>query len=519
MPPDAPESYDPAETITCRPSGEWWQLVGAAGFFGVVAGLGVLLPSNPPPLHPVAETAFFGTVSLASLLTAAWLTWWTLRACIRADSDGLRWNSGFGWKSARWEEVQDFYDTLPVRAGRNSLRAAIKAPAGAVSFGRQWTDVGPLRALVARRALNAATNEWGLLGTRPCDPWPRVFRSDTWQNIWTPRIILKLVLTGFGYVFAKPIQQAASLAGLVGWPMKLALFAPYLFLLLLYAGPVLFVLAQCRAAGRRRAECITVDTEGIVFEDGTRRIEAAWADVTGYEIASGAGALASRYIVETRQGSFNFLAALSGAMLLKAIIQRYAQNSVDKEWRARVDPEALGGEAARWSGGEVGIGGRVYHSRTRAHRAMLGLPFSICLTMGFVCWATSQGLMPGTGLAGPVCGVLFFGLMFVGCCRAYRVCRIETDSDGLTRITPLGRRRLTWGQIEDYFLTEGGGIVAGHGGRLGFGSGIVGADELKEEIARQAVNCGGKAWERKPTRTAPDARRRGRTGPESSGPD
>lgn len=517
MPPDTPKSYDPAEIVTCRPPGEWWQLVWATVFFGAIAGTGALLPAAPSSLHPVQEAIFFGTVSVASLFAAAWLTWWTLKARILADASGLRWRGGFGWKSARWEGVQDFYDRLPVQSGRDSLQAVIKTSSGTVSFGRQWTNVGPLRALVARRVTDAAASEWGLLGTRPCDPWPRVFRYDTWQNVWTPCIILKLVLTGFGYTFVKPVQQAAGLAGLVGWPMKLALFAPYLILLLLYAGPVLFVLAQYRAAGRRRAERITADTEGIVFEDGARRIEAAWADLTGYEVAS--GALSARYVVETRRGDFDFLAALSGAMLLKAIIQRYAQDAADEEWRARVDPEALGGEAARWSGGRVGVGARVYHSRTRAHRAMLGLPLGMCLTMGFVCWATSQGLTPGTGLAGSVCGALFFGLMFVGCRHTHRVYRIETDADGLTRITPLGRRRLAWDQVEDYWLTsEGGGVVAGRGERLSFGSGIVGRDELKEETARRAVNCGGRAWERKPTRTAPDARRRGRTGPESSGP-
>ena len=385
MPSDAPEIPDPADTVTCRPSGEWWQLVGSAGFFGVMAGTGALLPANPPPLHPVLEAVFFGTVSVACLLAAAWLMWWTLTARILADASGLRWRGRFGWKSARWEEVRDFYDDLPVRAGRDSGQATIKAPSGTVSFSRQWTNVGPLRALVARRAANAATGEWGLLGTRSCDRWPRVFRYDTWQNIWAPRILLKLVLTGFGYAFAKPIQQAVGLAGLVGWPMKLALFAPYLLIFFLYAGPLLFVFAQYRAAGRRRAERIRVDMEGIVFEDGARRFEAAWADVTGYQIAGGAGALSARYVVETRQGEFDFLAALSGATLLKAIIQRYAENAADREWRARVDPEALGGEAARWSGGEVGSGARVYHYRTRAHRAMLGLPLGLCVAIALVC--------------------------------------------------------------------------------------------------------------------------------------
>ncbi|MDQ2798531.1 MAG: hypothetical protein M3Y13_02685, partial [Armatimonadota bacterium] len=77
----------------------------------------------------------------------------------------------------------------------------------------------------------------------------------------------------------------------------------------------------------------------------------------------------------------------------------------------------------------------------------------------------------------------------------------------LTQITPQGRRRLLWGQIEDYRLSdEGNGIVEGRGKRLRFGKRIVGYEELKDEIARRATECSGREWHQKATRTSQDGR-------------
>jgi hypothetical protein len=317
------------------------------------------------------------------------------------------------------------------------------------------------------------------------------------QNIWTPRVLLKLILTALGYLLTKPLQQAMSQAGQVGWGVTLAGLGVYVLLTASVGAFFLMPLTLYRAAGRRKAERITADTNGLVFEDGARRVEAAWADVTGYGLVPGPGALTVRCVVETRQGHFDFLPVLGGVTLLQAIIQRYAQDAADKEWRPRVDVETLGGEAARWSGGRVGVGARVYHYRTRANRAFLWLPLGLCVTFGFEAWAAWRGVLPGTPAVGMVCAAAAFGLMFLSGWQAYRACRIETDEDGLTQVTPLGRRRLAWGQVEDYWLTGEyhSGVVQGRGERLRFSRGIVGYEELKDEVARRATECGGKAWE------------------------
>lgn len=496
MPTDVLTS-DSNATVSCHPPALNWIFVVLCAPTGVMMWFGAHNPTKTGP-PSAGDVIFVQTSAIALLVTAAVLAMWQMRARIVADADGPRWRRFGGWKSVRWEEVRDYYDRLPSQAQRNSFSAVIKTAAGPVCFNSDWTDAAALRDLVERRATNAAVREWGILGSRPCDPWPRVFRYDTWQNIWTPRILLKLALTALGYLLTPPLQQAMSQAGQVGWGVTLAGLGVYVLLIASLGAFFLMPLAQYRTAGRRKAERIRADTNGTVFENGARRVEAAWADVTGYGIAPGSGVLAVRYVVETRQGDFDFLAVLGGATLLQAIIRRYAEDAADKEWRPRTDPEALGGEAARWSGGRVGGGARVYHYRTRVYRALLGAPLSLCLTMGFMSWVAKQGLLPGSQAAGMMCLAAALGLVFFGGWYAYRVRRIETDEDGLTQVTPWGRRRLTWGQVKDYYLTGeyNSGVVQGRGGRLRFSRGIVGYEELKEEIARCAVECGGKGWER-----------------------
>ena len=471
-------------------------------FFAFMCGLGVMLPFNPPlptPAAQMAQTAFFGGVSVVCLLGAVLAAWWMLQARMETDSDGLRWRGLFGWKLARWEEVRDYYTRLPSQShGQKHSRAILKTARGSLSFGSQWTNLEALREQTERLATQAAAQEWGIWGSRPCDPWPRVFRYDTWQNIWTPRLILALILPGLIYVFARPLNQAISLAGMVSWPMKLGLFAPYLLLFLMYGGPLFLMFIQFRTAGRRKTERITADTHGIVFDDGARQVEASWADVTGYGIVHGPGMLTVRYVVETPQGGFDFLPSLSDVFLFKVIVQRYSAHSVDTRWQPRVDSETLGGEAARWSGGRVGVGARVYHYRTRSYRALLWLPAGLCLTMLPMAILAAQGLTRGGSALGYLLLAGGFGLVSLGGWYAYRFCRIETDEDGLTQITSMSRRRMAWGQVEDYWLTGeyNNSVVTGRGEKISFRREIVGYEELKEEISRRATECDGKAWER-----------------------
>ena len=499
MPTDAPDSPNPAATVSCRPPALNWVFVILCASIGVMAWFGAHNPSKAGP-PSAADVIFVQTFAVSLLLTAAALAAWQTRIGIVADADGLRWRRFGGWEAASWEEVRDFYDQLPSQAQgrRSSMSAIIKTLTGDVRFSSEWANADAVRGQVERRATRAVVREWNILGSRPCDSWPQAFDYGAWSNRWMALILSVMLLVFLACTLARPILRTVSQFGADGWGVTLAMLGVFVVLILSKGALFLLIIGRYREAGRRRSEHITADTRGIVFDDGARRVEAAWAEVIGYGVTSGRNALMLRYAVETRRGDFDFLAEIRQALLLMAIIQHYAENSVDREWHLRDDIRTLGGEAARWSGGRVDVGARVYHYRTRADRALLWLPLAFCMAWGFLSWAGWQGLLPGTQAAGPFCAAVVCGLVFLGGWYAYRVCRIETDEDGLTQVTPWRRRRLVWGQVESYWLTGeyNNGVVQGRGERLRFSRGIVGYEELKEEIARRATECGGKAWER-----------------------
>ena len=521
MPTDAPDP-NPAATVCCRPPRVYWVWVLFPTVYGAIAAATSHAPTKAGPPSPM-ETAIWEAISAFCLLGVLGVVLWLVHACVISDQDGLRWRGMGPWRTARWDEVRDYYGKIPTRQQRSygvaspTTVSVVQTAAGIVGVTNLWSGADALREQVERHSVHGPMSGWEILGTRAVDPWPRVFSYNTLENRWAPRVWTKLFLTFVIYLLLKPAMQLPTMAGLVGWAMTLTTAALYLLLVGSIGLIFLVPLAQYRAAGRRRAERITADTHGITFEDDARRVEAAWPDVIGYGIAHGKGALV-QYVVETRQGDFDFLTNIKQATLLRAIIRRYAEEVPDKEWRLRTDPEALGGEMARWSGGRVGIGARVYHYRTRANRAVLGLPLTLCLALWLMAGLAWQGLLPGFNVLFVASAGAFYGLVFLGGWYAYRACRVETDEDGLAQITPFARRRLLWDQVEDYWLTGdyNSGVVRGRGERLRFGKGIVGYEELKEEIARRAPPCGGKAWERQATTPSPDGRRRGRLGPESS---
>lgn len=447
------------------------------------------------------------------------MLWWRLHARILARSDGLRWLGLGGWKSVRWEEVTDYYEKQPTqaqgssRSSRIAVVSVVKTPAAKFSFTSAWSDAEALRAQITFHAVSSQAQHWEIKGTRLVDAWPRVFDYDTRENRWAPRLWFKLFSAYVFYLLIQPALKLTAMVGGIGWAMTLTAAALYLLLIGSFGLIFLLPLAQYRAANRRKTERITVDPNGIIFESETQRVEALWLEVTGYYIVNGQGLLI-QHAVETQNGSFDFLPSVRNAALLKEIIQRYAKASADQQWRSRVDMEVLGSEAARWTGGKIGVGRRVYHYRNRMNRALLWMPLLSCLLCGLLAVLTWQGLLPGGNVLYQ--GILGAanGLAALVSYRAYRTCRIETDDEGLTQMTLLGKHRLRWSQIENYFLTkERNGIVMGRDKRVRFSPKIAGYDELKAEITSK-TECGGKAWEQAAAKTAQDRRRRGTTMPE-----
>ncbi len=424
---------------------------------------------------------------------------WARRGAIIADETGLRWRGLGAWKSANWGEVRDYSVGQSQKSSSVTITPAfIETSAGRIKFSSQWTNAKPLQKAIKRHATSAAPQEWEMIGTRPCDPWPRVFGYNTFSNRWSPRLLLKLLLMFVVYVLVKPALGLTGLVALIGWRMTLTTAALYLVLTLPLAIMLLvFPLREYQAVQKRMGQRITLSPDGLIFEDGMRRIDARWEEITGYGIV-GTG----KYVVETGSGAFDFLGSVANSLLLRENVRQYAVQSADTEWKARVDAEALGGEAARWSSGQVGIGARVFHYQTRSYRMMLGGGLSIFLLGWGLGIATALGWLPGGNPPPPTVSifgsVLSIALFLYGW-RLYWHCGVHLDEDGLTQFTPLWQTRILWTQISDFYLADGSaGTVEGRDGRrIQFSSMIVGREELMAEIARRAAHCGRTVWEKR----------------------
>lgn len=504
---------DDTTVVCCRlPRANWTYLL-LPGIYGVMAAWAAHSPNkNGPP--NLTETTVWESISVLCLLMVLGMAWWLLRACIICNSAGLRRRGLGGWKSVCWEEVTDYYEKLPTRTQRSvsakqpTVVSVAETPFGLWGVSNLWSNASALRVQIAFHAVKSRAQQWEIKGTRLVDPWPRVFDYDTCENRWAPRIWFKLFSAYVFYLLIQPALKLTAMVGGIGWAMTLAAAALYLLLMGSFGLIFLLPLAQYRAANRRKTERITVDPNGIIFESETQRVEALWPEVIGYHSVNGQGLLV-QYAVETQNGSFDFLPSIRNAALLKEIIQRFAKASADQQWCSRVDMEVLGGEAARWSSGRVGAGSRVYHYRNRMNRALLWLP----LMLGFVFLLSAilawQGLAPGQNMLPSLIATAANGLIALLGYYAYRTCRIETDDEGLTQITLLGKRRLRWPQIENYFLAkERNGIVIGRVERIMFSPQIAGYDDLKAEIASKAASDG--TWEQEAAQCTQDGLRRGR---------
>ena len=177
-----------------------------------------------------------------------------------------------------------------------------------------------------------------------------------------------------------------------------------------------------------------------------------------------------------------------------------ATAAADRDWRAREETSALGGEAARWESRQGGAEARRYHYQTRSNRALLWGPFAFGLTGLLLTGLAGRGLLPGADWRLCAAWACFWFMILAVGWRVYRSYAILVDDAGLTQTTLLGRRFLPWPQVRDYSLltwggAESGGVVIGRDCRITFSAGVVGREELKAEIQRCANECAGKEWE------------------------
>jgi len=481
---------------------------------GVIFGLPglMILLLVSVSLHTPADWAKAGTLGLSFFSPAILLIVWTVRGTIEADEQDLRWRDLGRWRVAAWSEISDYYEQ-PVQTSSTASTSrvpqmTVETGAGKLRFGAGWSNVSALKELVEQNATSARAKAWGVLHERPED-LPHVFHYDTAINRNTLPVLRRLhnytlaaVLISFVIAWAKTHT----------WPTWHWFLTP-IGLFVLAKSIVLLALQPTYAETRRRLnQRITVQPDRLIWEDGDRRIDAPWEDVSKYFVSG------MRYVVVTKQGSFDFLATLRELELLQKLIRRYAvhaprpkptQNASAPLWPyGGAIPNDLVTRPAK--AGQ--LDGRTYNYRTSNFAAAIGAVFVLLSVVGSITGASIfsslvSGVRPASGEI--VCGLVALAclLCLIGFCAQYFASTLTLDEAGLTQRALFVRRFIAWEQVQDFY--ESGsfdltfGNVIGPYTRIRFWNAIADADELKAEIARRAVNSRRREWGR---RTSPRLR-------------
>ncbi|WP_348221617.1 hypothetical protein [Capsulimonas sp.] len=371
------------------------------------------------------------------------------------------------------------WDTLVVEAGGAKLRL--------IPFTKHfWRNTNEFRAAVSARALSSVVGEWKALGCRQNELISLEFVYPTSTHRRKVFISTSLWLgstfgMGFGIVHSSEVIALG-----MGWLTSLMLGVTVFFTTSMWwVGTFLNMEAL-----RRKRHHIATGVEGISFSDGVHRIHAPWASITRYERTDLGEILATRqrYVVHTSDGDFDFTPAITDFLLLDRIIREQAA-----EYQFNVsttETDALGGESACWSGGYAGKGDRIFHYRTRGHRALLWMGTLMTLVLPF---AYQIGLYaeiphhPGDPPPAAIYSIIVLVTMW-GWGRYYSA-RIEISEIGISEHSAFGTKHLRWTEIVS--VTESNNVITLHGDgkKVRYWDTIVNAADLDSEIERRAVKC------------------------------
>ncbi len=500
--------------IVCRPSrSNWWVVV----FFGAVCASLLTLPLFPTERQkPFSTGDWIALCCLVALLSVLPLYFGLLisRAVVAVNGFGLCWRGALGrMRCVRWSEVNDYYEL----SSSGKTYSVIETSAGKLRLNSIVDNASQreaLRRFIQAHATQARSKEWDVQGARPEDDWPQTFDYNTSDYRFMkvapfvmPLLILLMVCMKAGTNITRVPQTFIEIFKSSG-PVVGVLFAlTTLVILSLYPLMIMAMLPSPAALRARRQQRITATLDSIVFEDAQigRRLEATWDEITEYFTTLDASQVkiksVPRHVVVTAQGEFDFMRGIRHGTRLRAIIRRYAVNAQTKKWQHRgdVSTTALGGETSRWSGGAPGVGQRIYSYRTRLNRALMWLPTFMALVAPLRVYLAQFGMVRNPE---PVFDIVFAVLMcslpLWGWWRYYAA-SIRIDEAGITQQTWRGPPFIAWDAVEEYHKSGEEsyvfGNVLGAGTRIRFWLSIADAEELKEEIARRAVNSRTRKWE------------------------
>jgi hypothetical protein len=415
----------------------WFLVLFFAGIGALCVSLPFLFPSRPEQ-QDNGDIVFILVGGLLFLLLSLLGIFYLLYTEIRATEEGLCWRTWRGWKSARWDEVTDFYEKRIEKAN------IIETPAGNITIQNEiWTNWKPLREIVARRANKALNSEWAERGARQQERWPLVFDYDTPDNRYAGRFFTLMglmLLVAFVILMTEPGPRAArnvpELGGL------------FLVISLLTALGIRIAYNTQRQAIRERGQQrITATSDGVTFEDGQNRLYFAWEDISlVYKEAGGGLSSFARYIVVGMKGQFDYTAALRDGPMLSLLLTHRAPKAVEQGLDFQTDVEDLGNQENL-----TGIGEHIYHYRTRSNRMLVWMAAMPALAGVLMVWMHLRGWTVRENNYEAWILAILFTIPALWAWWRYRAASIRTDATGITQYGLFGKRFVAWNDVRDYW--------------------------------------------------------------------
>ena len=341
-------------------------------------GAPLLAQSDPPPHASIWLIALitwpFGGFFLFCL---AWMVWELTRGEVRADDDGITWRRGFAArKSARWEEIRDFY-LHTTQTGTHR----VQTDNGTLELSSTFLGVEALIEIIPRRAINAPARAWEVRGYRSQGDWSQSLAVWSKSQEWAaPAMSALLILSGVA-LLALSLSEPRNLRPSLGflWDSLVPLLALIFFVLPLaglFGWMIFSMWRERKFAWEHRDEKIHLNAQGIVFESAHSRVEASWDEVQRVERLSrenGFGRTRVSTRVSTRNGDFILWQLNNSEIsnLFRARCQSYAPAAIE-HWNEQLKAEtSLDSEISPQL--TEADGTQTFSFRTRSNRLILGI--------------------------------------------------------------------------------------------------------------------------------------------------
>ncbi|MES2464133.1 MAG: hypothetical protein V4671_26505 [Armatimonadota bacterium] len=483
---DSLKTRETPASVTCRSNGLGY----AAGVLVLIYGVAVTFLSSPDGKHTPIPPAIRLGIGSVFLLGAILFFWWERIAHVTANREGVVWRTLFKTRQVRWDEVTDYYYSF-VGSSHTGKGAVVRTASAVIRLNSDWKNTEAVCDMIQRFATHAPVADWQVIGTRPCDPWPRIFDYYPIARQW---LLTSQIVLGLGYLYTVTVllwHQMHSTFRILGSHYVIGVYSLSCLVTVPFGFCLLCGVLQTAASLRRYGDDIwAVTPQGFTFISRGIKRDIPWSEVGDYHTEK-RSFVEREYVISlcgADETQIRWGYSIYDCLLLACIVRKYAprpQSAVGSTtgWRAAVPPSTGGRFRA-----SPALSGRKFHYRT-------GELFPILLgaTILLVCLSSIPLLYSFLDLPerfdanGTAIGIAAAGLALLYCWWRYFAGGIEIDDFWITQKTLFGYRRILWLAVSDYKEKNGTYYTLGRDEkRIVFWSALNQVEELKAEIERRS---------------------------------